>query len=114
MVLNNIDITEPRRIFERVFTFNKKLKYVYSDNTFKTAFTLRSKPFARLINGRRQACYGKWFKERFPFLDNDLVTLAQKIPIRHKLANLEKMKRSMKMNSEIKNGLSENSDGKLF
>ena len=32
-------------------------------------------------------------EERFPFLDNDLVDFAQKIPIRHKLANLEKMKK---------------------
>jgi len=32
-------------------------------------------------------------EERFPFLDNDLVNFAQKIPVRHKLANLENMKR---------------------
>ena len=32
-------------------------------------------------------------EERFPFLDNDLVNLSQRIPVRHKLANLEKMKR---------------------
>ncbi|MBT5402308.1 MAG: asparagine synthase, partial [Crocinitomicaceae bacterium] len=29
-------------------------------------------------------------EERYPFLDNDLVDFAQKIPIRHKLGNLEK------------------------
>ena len=32
-------------------------------------------------------------EERIPFLDNDLVDFAQRIPIRHKLANLEKIKR---------------------
>jgi asparagine synthase (glutamine-hydrolysing) len=32
-------------------------------------------------------------EERFPFLDNDLVAFAQRIPVRHKLANLEDMKR---------------------
>ena len=32
-------------------------------------------------------------EERFPFLDNDLVNFAQKIPIKHKLGNLEMMKR---------------------
>ena len=29
-------------------------------------------------------------EERFPFLDNELVEFAQKIPVRHKLGNLEK------------------------
>jgi asparagine synthase (glutamine-hydrolysing) len=32
-------------------------------------------------------------EERVPFLDNDLVTFAQRIPVGHKLANLEKIKR---------------------
>jgi asparagine synthase (glutamine-hydrolysing) len=32
-------------------------------------------------------------EERFPFLDNDLVNFAQKIPVRHKLGNLEMLKR---------------------
>jgi asparagine synthase (glutamine-hydrolysing) len=32
-------------------------------------------------------------EERFPFLDNDLVNLAQTIPVRHKLGNLENRKR---------------------
>ena len=32
-------------------------------------------------------------EERFPFLDNDLVNFAQKIPVKHKLGNLELMKR---------------------
>jgi asparagine synthase (glutamine-hydrolysing) len=32
-------------------------------------------------------------EERFPFMDNDLVDFAQKIPIKYKLGNLEQMKR---------------------
>ena len=32
-------------------------------------------------------------EERFPFLDNDLVDFAQKVPVKHKLGDLEKMKR---------------------
>jgi asparagine synthase (glutamine-hydrolysing) len=32
-------------------------------------------------------------EERFPFLDNDLVEFAQKIPVKYKLANFENMKR---------------------
>jgi asparagine synthase (glutamine-hydrolysing) len=31
-------------------------------------------------------------EERFPFMDNDLVDFAQKIPVKHKLGNLESMK----------------------
>ena len=30
------------------------------------------------------------FEERFPFLDNDLINFAQKIPVKHKLGNLER------------------------
>ena len=32
-------------------------------------------------------------EERFPFLDNELVDVAQKIPVKHKLGELEKMMR---------------------
>jgi asparagine synthase (glutamine-hydrolysing) len=32
-------------------------------------------------------------EERFPFLDNDLVNFAQKIPIKHKLGNFETLKK---------------------
>jgi asparagine synthase (glutamine-hydrolysing) len=32
-------------------------------------------------------------EERLPFLDNDLVAFAQKIPVRHKLGNFEQMMR---------------------
>ena len=41
-------------------------------------------------------------EERFPFLDNDLVDFAQKIPVRHKLGNLEKEIKRIDENLEKK------------
>lgn len=52
-------------------------------------------------------------EERFPFLDNDLVNFAQKVPVKHKLANLEKMKRIDENEFRDKKTLYQNySDGK--
>ncbi len=44
-----------------------------------------------LVGDKLSMAHG--LEERFPFLDNDLVNFAQKIPIKHKLGNLENMKR---------------------
>jgi asparagine synthase (glutamine-hydrolysing) len=52
-------------------------------------------------------------EERFPFLDNDLVDFAQKIPVRHKLSNLNKEIRRIDENTpQKKKAYREFSDGK--
>lgn len=93
-VFSKIDIREPRRIFERVFTFNTKLKFKTPEEHIQNSLYFEIKTFlpGLLIVGDKLAM-ANGLEERFPFLDNDLVFFAQKIPIRHKLANLEKMKR---------------------
>jgi asparagine synthase (glutamine-hydrolysing) len=93
-VFKNIDINEPRRIFERVFTFNSKLKYDTPEHHIQNSLYFEIKTFlpGLLMVGDKLAM-ANGLEERFPFLDNDLVELAQRIPVRHKLANLEKMKR---------------------
>lgn len=88
-ILSKIDINEPRRIFERVFTFNEKLKYSSPENHIENSLYFEIKTFlpGLLIMGDKLAMANS-LEERFPFLDNDLVDFAQKIPVRHKLGNL--------------------------
>ena len=93
-VLQKIDLNEPRNIFERVFLFNKKLKYDTPEEHIQNSLYFEIKTFLHgllLVGDKLSMANG--LEERFPFLDNDLVEFAQKVPVRHKLANLEKMKR---------------------
>jgi asparagine synthase (glutamine-hydrolysing) len=92
-VYNQIDLREPREIFERVFTFNDKLKYSTPEEYINNSLYFESKTFLSglfLVGDKLAMANG--LEERFPFMDNDLVNFAQKVPIRHKLGNLENMK----------------------
>lgn len=93
-VLSNIDLNEPRNIFERVFTFNKNMKYNTPEEHIQNSLYFEIKTFlpGLLLVGDKLAM-ANGLEERFPFLDNDLVDFAMKIPVRHKLANLENMKK---------------------
>jgi asparagine synthase (glutamine-hydrolysing) len=93
-VLNNVDITEPRRIFERVFLFNDKLNYDTPEQHIQNCLYFEIKTFlpGLLLVGDKLAM-ANGLEERFPFLDNDLVSFAEKIPVRYKLANLDQMKK---------------------
>ena len=93
-VFSQIDISEPRKIFERVFKFNSKLKYQTPEEHIQNSLYFEIKTFlpGLLLVGDKLAM-ANGLEERFPFLDNDLVNFAQKIPVRHKLANLENMKK---------------------
>jgi asparagine synthase (glutamine-hydrolysing) len=89
-----IDIHEPRQIFERVFEFNKKLKYDTPENHIQNSLYFEIKTFlAGLLLVGDKLSMANGLEERFPFLDNDLVDFAQKIPVRHKLGKLESFKR---------------------
>lgn len=91
---SKISINTPREVFERVFTFNKDLKYDTPEHHIENSLYFEIKTFlpGLLLVGDKLAMANS-LEERFPFLDNDLVELAQKIPVRHKLGNLEQMKR---------------------
>jgi asparagine synthase (glutamine-hydrolysing) len=93
-VLKGLDIEAPRQVFERVFTFNSKLKYDTPEHHIENSLYFEIKTFLSglLIVGDKLSM-ANGLEERFPFLDNDLVAFAQKVPIRHKLANLEQRKR---------------------
>jgi asparagine synthase (glutamine-hydrolysing) len=87
-----INLSSPREVFERVFTFNKDLNYKNPENHIENSLYFEIKTFlpGLLLVGDKLSMANS-LEERFPFLDNDLVNLAQKIPVRHKLGNLEKM-----------------------
>jgi asparagine synthase (glutamine-hydrolysing) len=93
-VYKDINITEPRKVFERVFTFNKDLKYNTAEEHIQNSLYFEIKTFlpGLLLVGDKLAM-ANGLEERFPFLDNDLVDFAQKIPVKHKLGNLELMKK---------------------
>ncbi len=95
-VRKQVDFNEPREIFERVFTFNSKLKYDRPEDHINNSLYFEAKTFLPgllLVGDKLSMANG--LEERFPFLDNDLVDFAQKIPVKHKLGNLEQM---MKIN----------------
>jgi asparagine synthase (glutamine-hydrolysing) len=81
-------------IFRRVFTFNTKLKYGTPEDHISNCLYFESKTFLLgLFEISDKLSMVHSLEERTPFMDNDLVDFAQKIPIGHKLANLENMKR---------------------
>lgn len=94
IVLEKIDINKPRKDFQDVFLFNKNLKYDSPEQHIQNSLYFEIKTFLSglLLVGDKLAM-ANGLEERFPFLDNDLVNFAQKIPVRHKLGNIENMKK---------------------
>jgi len=91
--VNIPDISHPRKVFENVFLFNKKLSYNTPEEHINNSLYFEIKTFLPgllLVGDKLSMASG--LEERFPFLDNDLVDFAQQIPVKHKLANLEQMK----------------------
>ncbi|MGL4598580.1 MAG: asparagine synthase-related protein, partial [Bacteroidia bacterium] len=93
-IFNQVDLNEPRQVFERVFTFNDQLRYDTPEQQISNSLYFEIKTFLPgllLVGDKLSMANG--LEERFPFLDNALVNFAQKIPVRHKLADLEQKKR---------------------
>ena len=89
-VLDQIDLGAPRKVFERVFTFNEKLKYDTPQDHINNSLYFEIKTFLPalfLVGDKLSMAHG--LEERFPFMDNDLVDFAMKVPVEHKLSNLE-------------------------
>jgi asparagine synthase (glutamine-hydrolysing) len=93
-IYEKIDIEAPKKIFEKVFTFNNQLKYATPEEHIQNSLYFEIKTFlpGLLLVGDKLAM-ANGLEERFPFLDNELVDFAQKIPLKYKLANLENMKK---------------------
>jgi asparagine synthase (glutamine-hydrolysing) len=112
---NRINIAEPREVFERVFTFNDKLQYDTPEHHIENSLYFEIKTFLPgllLVGDKLSMANG--LEERFPFMDNDLVDMAMKIPVKHKLGNLEMMKRVNENDTlnEKKRAYKEYDDGK--
>jgi asparagine synthase (glutamine-hydrolysing) len=92
--VNSEIVNNPREVFENVFLFNDKLKYNSPEQHIYNSMYFEIKTFlpGLLIVGDKLSM-ANGLEERFPFLDNDLVNFALKIPVKHKLANLENIKR---------------------
>lgn len=93
-VWSKMNPSEPREIFEKVFLFNEKLQYDTPEQHINNSLYFEIKTFLQgllLVGDRLSMANG--LEERFPFMDNQLVAFAQKIPVRHKLGNFEMMKK---------------------
>jgi len=93
-ISSKMNFEEPKTIFEKVFLFNDRLRYDTPEHHIQNSLYFEIKTFlpALLLVGDKLSM-ANGLEERFPFLDNDLVNFAQKIPVRHKLGNLENLKR---------------------
>lgn len=112
-ITSDIDFARPREVFDRVFTFNDRLKYDRPEDHIQNSLYFEIKTFLPgllLVGDRLSMANG--LEERFPFMDNDLVDFAQKIPIRHKLGNLESEIVKIDENITRKKGYREFDDGK--
>jgi len=113
-VLNKIDLDVPRKVFERVFTFNDKLKYDTPQDHINNSLYFEIKTFLPalfLVGDKLSMAHG--LEERFPFMDNDLVDFAMKVAVEHKLGNLEKELEQIDENLEYKKKVyQEYDDGK--
>jgi asparagine synthase (glutamine-hydrolysing) len=80
--------------FRRVFTFNDRLRYDTIEDHIANSLYFESKTFlaALFIVGDKLSMANS-LEERFPFMDNDLVEFAQRIPVALKLGELGRIKR---------------------
>ena len=113
-VLNQIDLDAPRKVFERVFTFNDKLKYDTPQDHINNSLYFEIKTFLPglfLVGDKLSMAHG--LEERFPFMDNDLVDFAMQVPVEHKLGDLKKEIDKIDENVESKKkAYCEHHDGK--
>ena len=113
-VLKKIDLNAPRKVFERVFTFNKKLKYNTPEDHINNSLYFEIKTFlSSLFVVGDKLSMANGLEERYPFMDNDLVNFAMKIPIDFKLGNLKKNLEKVDENNKLsKKEYREYDDGK--
>ncbi len=93
-VYDQVDLKRPFKDFSDVFLFNSKLKYDSPEQHIQNSLYFEIKTFLSgllLVGDKLSMANG--LEERFPFLDNELVDFAQRIPVKHKLANLESYKK---------------------
>ena len=113
--ISQMDMSEPRTVFERVFTFNKSLKYDSPEAHIQNSLYFEAKTFLPglfLVGDKLAMASG--LEERFPFMDNDLVNFAQKVPVRYKLGNLTDEIKKIDENAHMKLRYRNFDDGKMI
>lgn len=93
-IWGQLDAQYTRSVFEGVFLRNPHLQYETPEDHIANSLYFEMKTFLPgllSVGDRLSMAHG--LEERFPFLDQDLVDLAMKIPVRHKLGDLQEMKR---------------------
>ena len=113
--ISQMDMSEPRRVFEGVFTFNKSLKYDSPEAHIQNSLYFEAKTFLPglfLVGDKLAMANG--LEERFPFMDNDLVNFAQKIPVKYKLGNLTDEIKKIDENAHMKLRYRNFDDGKMI
>lgn len=111
--ISQMDMSEPRKVFERVFTFNKSLNYDSPEAHIQNSLYFEAKTFLPglfLVGDKLAMASG--LEERFPFMDNDLVNFAQKVPVRYKLGNLTDEIKKIDENAHMKLRYRNFDDGK--
>ena len=112
-VFGQMDFSEPRTVFERVFTFNNTLRYDSPEAHIQNSLYFEAKTFLPglfLVGDKLAMASG--LEERFPFMDNDLVNFAQKIPVKYKLGNLSQEIEKIDENASMKARYRSFDDGK--
>jgi len=113
-VFEKINLDAPREVFERVFLFNDKLKYKTPQDHINNSLYFEIKTFLPalfLVGDKLSMAHA--LEERFPFMDNDLVEYAMKVPVEYKLGNLKSEIDRIDENLESKKRLyQEYDDGK--
>lgn len=80
-------------ILRRVFTFNEALKYDLPEDHIANSMYFEAKTFLHgnfILQDKLSMASG--LEDRVPFMDNDFVAFAQKVPVKNKLKNLKQMK----------------------
>lgn len=114
-IYKQLDLENPRKVFERVFTFNENLTYDSPEEHIQNSLYFEAKTFLPglfLVGDKLAMASG--LEERFPFMDNDLVDFAQKIPVKYKLGNLANEVEKIDENAYMKSRYRSFDDGKMI
>jgi asparagine synthase (glutamine-hydrolysing) len=93
-VWREVSDKDMKDVLKRVFTFHPGMRFNSSEDHISNSLYFEAKTFLAgllLVGDRLSMAHG--LEERMPFLDNDLVEFAQKIPASLKLRNLDDWKR---------------------
>ena len=103
-----------KRVLSRVFTFHPGLRFDRAERHVENSLYFEAKTFLHgllLVGDRMAMAHG--LEERFPFLDNDLVDFAVKVPVNLKIRDIAAWTRQDEnMSPKVKSYFARHDDGK--